>query len=67
MLYDKTVKVPDDVIRPSTSKLPIASTGISWRGIGEGAGMTREVSIVFVCPTVSFVSASTTTHSNLRT
>ena len=67
MLYDRTVKVPEDVIRPSASKCPIPSTGISRRGLGEGAGMTREVSRVFTCPTVSLVSASTTVHSNLRT
>jgi len=67
MLYDRTVNVPDDVIRASASKCPIPSTCIIRRGLGEGAGMTRDVSRVLACPTVSLVSASTTAHSNLRT
>jgi hypothetical protein len=70
MLYESTVKVPVDEIRPSKSKGTIASsplTGIKRRGVGEGAGMTREVNSVFGCPTGNLVSASTTTHSNLRT
>lgn len=70
MLYESTVKVPVVEIRPSESSCPIMSaplTGINRRGLGEGAGMTREVNIVLGCPTGNLVSASTTTHSNFKT